>query len=137
MATASPHMCLSILTYSTSSFVVHSVDVFLHICLSCCCHVFSSLSPPPPPFLCDCPVTLPCVQVKERFDGLAKMWKSLPTDAQLLQRQALTEEQLVLLSYVSFSRVSFPSSSISSSISPSFLISHSSPLLHPVSLYTL
>ena len=33
--------------------------------------------------------------MKEKYDGIARMWKSLPTDAELLQRQSLTAEQLV------------------------------------------
>ena len=35
-------------------------------------------------------------QVKERHDGVAKLWASLPTNAQLEQRQSLSEEEMVL-----------------------------------------
>ena len=34
-------------------------------------------------------------KVKEKYDGMAKLWRSLPTKAELLQRQSMTEDQLV------------------------------------------
>ena len=35
------------------------------------------------------------LQVKEKYDSVARLWASLPTDAELLQRQSLTAEQMV------------------------------------------
>lgn len=35
------------------------------------------------------------LQVKEKYDTVAQLWASLPTDAELLQRQSLTAEQMV------------------------------------------
>lgn len=34
-------------------------------------------------------------KVKEKYDGVAKMWQALPTNSQLEQRQRMTEEDLV------------------------------------------
>ncbi len=34
-------------------------------------------------------------KVKEKHDGVARMWRSLPTNSQLEQRQRMTEEDLV------------------------------------------
>lgn len=34
-------------------------------------------------------------QVKDKYDGLARLWRSLPTKAELEQRQAMTEEEMV------------------------------------------
>lgn len=34
-------------------------------------------------------------KVKEKYDGMAKLWRSLPTKAELLQRQSMTEDQLL------------------------------------------
>lgn len=33
--------------------------------------------------------------MKAKYDGVAKMWDSLPTNAELFQRQSLTEEEMV------------------------------------------
>ena len=35
------------------------------------------------------------IQVKEKYDTVARLWKELPTNEELMRRQALTEEQLV------------------------------------------
>ena len=35
-------------------------------------------------------------QVQEEFDSVDRMWKSLPTDAELVDRQALTQEEVVI-----------------------------------------
>ena len=37
---------------------------------------------------------LSCVQVKAKYDGVARLWNSLPTNAQLLQMQAMTEDEM-------------------------------------------
>ena len=34
-------------------------------------------------------------QVQEEFDSVDRMWKSLPTDAELVERQALTQDEVV------------------------------------------
>ena len=34
-------------------------------------------------------------KVKDKYDGVAKMWYSLPTNSQLEKRQRMTEEDLV------------------------------------------
>ena len=33
-------------------------------------------------------------QVKAKYDGVARLWNSLPTNAQLLQMQAMTEDEM-------------------------------------------
>ena len=68
-------------------------------------------------------------KVKEKYDGVAKLWRSLPTNAELSQRQSLTEEQihvclLVLCYHISLSSLSPlllspPPLSLSPSPSPS------------------
>ena len=46
-------------------------------------------------------------KVKAKYDGVAKMWDSLPTNAELFQRQSLTEEEMVNeLSYILMSILS-------------------------------
>ena len=34
-------------------------------------------------------------KVKAKYDTIARLWKELPTNEELVRRQALTEEQLV------------------------------------------
>ena len=34
-------------------------------------------------------------KVKEKYDGVARMWRSLPTNNELVQRQRMTEEDMV------------------------------------------
>ena len=36
-------------------------------------------------------------KVKEKYDGVAKMWHALPTNSQLEKRQKMTEEDLVCI----------------------------------------
>lgn len=36
-----------------------------------------------------------CFQVQEEYDSVNRMWRSLPTDAELVERQALTQEEAV------------------------------------------
>jgi hypothetical protein len=38
-------------------------------------------------------------KVQEEFDGVDRMWKSLPTDAELVERQSLTQEEVASLQH--------------------------------------
>ena len=35
------------------------------------------------------------IQVQDKYDTVHRIWKTLPTDAELYRRQSLTEEELV------------------------------------------
>ena len=55
-----------------------------------------------------------CVQVQEEFDDVDRMWRSLPTDAELLERQTLSHDEMVKILHpqkcLSFSYTFFSSS---------------------------
>ena len=43
------------------------------------------------------------LQVKAKYDTVAQMWDSLPTNAELLQRQGLTEEEEMVSAWMGHS----------------------------------
>ena len=66
--------------YPKVNIIYVSLCVCVCVCVCCVCDVLCK------PFH---------VQVQEEFDSVDRMWKALPTDAELLERQSLTQEQAV------------------------------------------